>query len=340
MGGGCTGNPKTDAYAALGTHDVLAVASMVPFVGCGAAIADVGLTGAEESGLICGGELQTPNPAWRAVNVGLAATGAALSCIPGIGTIFGGVKGAFSWFGGLFKGSRAASKVAKVATKAVAVASKKVTQIATKAVASASKVVKGTGAAKLSELVAAPVAKVTDLAAHHTAALTEAVKRATIAPTLVKVGRFTGASVATTRKVAVLTEKATATGGKEMEALVHNIGHAEPPHLPVPHEKPPVVHDVGPPRAPHEPPVVKAPKPESSVKMPNVSKAVSKALLPLKTLKSVQLAADVIAGVTQYVQAKAENAGTVEEEEPLWEKMATLALIAGLGYYTLRRRVR
>jgi len=334
MGGGCTGNPKTDAYAALGTHGVLAVASMVPFVGCGAAIADVGLTGAEESGLICGGELQTPNPAWRAVNVGLAATGAALSCIPGIGTIFGGVKSAFSWFGGLFKGSSAASKVAKVATKAVAVASKKITHVATKAVVSASKVVKGTGAAKLSKLVSAPVAKITDLTAHHTAALAEAVKRATIAPTIVKVGRFTGASVATTRKVAVLTEKATATGGKEMEALVRNIGHAEPPHIPVPHEKPPVVHDVGPPRAPHEPPVVKAPKPhEPSVKMPNGSKA----LLPLKTLKSVQLAADVIAGVTQYVQAKAESAGTVDEEEPLWEKMATLALIAGVGYYTFRR---
>ena len=156
----------------------------------------------------------------------------------------------------------------------------------------------------------------------------------------------------------MLTEKATAIGGKEIEALVRDIGHAEPPHMPVPHEKPPVIHDVGPPRAPHEPPVVKAPKPhekppvihdvgpprapheppvmkapkphEPSVKMPNGSKAV----LPLKTLKSVQLAADVIAGVTQYVQAKAKNAGTVEEEEPLWEKVATLALITGLGYYT------
>ena len=193
----CTGNPKADAYASLGTHGVLAVTSMVPFVGCGAAIADVGLTTAEESGLLCGGELQTPDGGWRAVNMTLAVTGATLSCIPGIGTIFGGVKGAFSWFGGLFKGLRAALKVANVATKAVASASNTVTHIATKAVASASKVVKGTGAAKLSELVAAPVAKVTDLAAHHTAALTEAVKRATIAPTLVKVGRFTGASVAT-----------------------------------------------------------------------------------------------------------------------------------------------
>jgi len=330
----CNGNPKTDAYAALGTHGVLAVASMVPFVGCGAAIADVGLTGAEESGLLCGGELQTPNPGWRAVNVGLAVTGAALSCIPGIGTIFGGVKGAFNWFGGLFKGSRGASKIAKVATKAAASASKTVTHITTKAVASASKVVKATGAAKLSKIVAAPVTKIADLAAHHTAALTEAVKRATIAPVLVKVGRFTGASVATTSKVAVLTVKATATGGKEIEALVRNIGHAEPPHLPVPHEKPPVIHEVGPPRAPHEPPVVKAPKPhEPSMKMPDVSKAV----LPLKTLKAVQLAADVAAGVTQYVQAKAENAGTVEDEEPLWEKVATVALITGLGYYTFRR---
>ena len=79
---------------------------------------------------------------------------------------------------------------------------------------------------------------------------------------------------------------------------------------------------------------MKAPKPhEPSVKMPNGSKAV----VPLKTLKSVQLVADVIAGVTQYVQAKAESAGTVDEEEPLWEKMATLALIAGVGYYTFRR---
>jgi len=170
---GCTGNPKADAYASLGTHGVLAVTSMVPFVGCGAAIADVGLTTAEESGLLCGGELQTPDAGWRAVNLTLAATGATLSCIPGIGTIFGGVKSLFS---GIFGAARTGSVVTHIATEA------------------ATSAVKITSAAKVSKLVAAPVAAISE----HAAALTEAAKRATIAPVVLKFGRFIGAGVATT----------------------------------------------------------------------------------------------------------------------------------------------
>jgi hypothetical protein len=115
--------------------------------------------------------------------------------------------------------------------------------------------------------------------------------------------------VATTRKIAILTEKTTATGGKEIEALVRNI-HAEP-HVPVPHTKPAVVHEVSAPRSP---------KPKTIAK-----------------LKAIQFSADVIAGATQFIQGVAENAETVEEEEPLWEKLATLLLISGFGYYTLRR---
>jgi len=288
---GCTGDPKADAYASLGTHGVLAVTSMVPFVGCGAAIADVGLTTAEESGILCGGELQTPDAGWRAVNMTLAVTGATLSCIPGIGTIFGGVK---SLFTGIFGGAARTGNV--------------VTHIATEAASSAVKI---TSAAKVSKLVAAPAATILE----HTAALADAAKRATIAPVVLKFGRFTGAGVATTSKVAVLTEKVTATGGKGVDAIVRNIGRAEPPHMPVPHTKPAVIRDIGAPRVPSKPPVK----------------------VPFKTL---QMGADVIAGVAQYVQARAENAGTVEEDEPVWEKLVTLALIAGLGYYTIPRRVR
>jgi len=261
---GCTGNPKADAYASLGAHGVLAVTSMVPFVGCGAAIADVGLTTAEESGLLCGGELQTPAAGWRAVNMTLAITGATLSCIPEIGTIFGGVKSLFS---GIFGGARA---------------TRSVTHVATEAVASASKVVKITSVAKLSKLVAAPVAKIADAAAQHAEALTEALKHATITPVVLKFGRFTGASVATTSKVAVLTKKVIVTGGKEIQALVRNVGHVEPPHMPVPHTKPAVIHDVGAPRVPHESPAV------------NVLKSI-KAPVPIRAL---QFSADVVADVT------------------------------------------
>jgi len=198
---------------------------MVPFVGCCAAIADVGLTTAEESGILCGGELQTPDAGWRAVNMTLAVTGATLSCIPGIGPIFGGVK---SLFTGIFGGAARTGNV--------------VTHIATETASSAVKI---TSAAKVSKLVAAPVAAILE----HAAALAEAAKRATIAPVVLKFGRFTGAGVATTSKVAVLTEKVTATGGKGVDAIVHNIGHAEPPHMPVPHTKPAVIRSISTPLA-------------------------------------------------------------------------------------------
>ena len=266
--GGCTGDAKADAYTSLGTHAALGVTAMVPFVGCAAAIADAGLTGAEESGLLCGGELKTPDAGWQAVNVGLAATGTVLSCIPGIGTVFGLFKGLFT----------STTRATKATVKAI-------------------------------EMTAVGASKSKAAAVELSKAVADSAVRAKLAAPVVTVGRVTGKAVVTTQKTAVLTEHVTAVGGKDIEALAVRAPHADVAHAPKPHEKPALVRDVG------EPRVTKpAPKPR------------------VTAAKGAQFSAEVLTGVAQYVAAKID---LEDDDDPLWEKLVTVAVLVGAGYYSL-----